>query len=159
MRRSTLPAGREADELPAVGRSHPVAAIGVDRAAIGPARHAMVSTNTRRLEIAPSAGSRSQRPDRSHRREGIGVVERPAIRAEGQAIGDEETADHRRALAVRIEAVEAAGGRAWLERIAHAADPEAPLAVAATVIQAVVGQMRLRGRASGVSCLASRSKR
>ena len=74
------------------------------------------------------------------------MVEDPPIRAERQAIGDVQTAHHRRAPAGRIEAVEAAGGRAWLGRIAHAADKEAPLAVAATVIQAVVGQIRLRGR-------------
>ena len=80
------------------------------------------------------------------------MVERPAVRAESEAIGDEEAAHHRRALVVRRRSgrgcrwgAPASGGSCMLPT------QKRPCAVAATVIQPVVGQMRLRGAPAALS--------
>ena len=72
------------------------------------------------------------------------MIEDAPVRTESEAVGDEEPADHRRAPLVGGEAVQRALRPRRIDRIFHAADPKATLAVAAPVIQAVIGEISFR---------------
>ena len=133
---STLPAGREPDELPPGHAGHPVAAIRVDRTAVGPAGE------TVRVDEHPPIADGAivevvvAGPDGPHAGLGIGEIERAPVRAEGAAVGHGELVEQHLAAPVRPQPVERRHRRAWAQR--HGAGDEPAGWVGRPVIEPVI---------------------
>ncbi len=125
--------GRIADETCVVKLRAPEMTVGIDAGAVGEGRTfdrgegARASARAAHRVVVEGIDAVLQR---------IGEVHRAAVRAEGQAVGNGNAAGDHFTQALRIEAEQAAFGRAG--DVLHRAHPEAPLAVATAVVEAVV---------------------
>ena len=91
---------------------------------------------TRTSNLASNSGGRQiKRIDGP--RQGIGVIERPAVGAEGRAIGDHITGVHGLPAVPRLKAVKRAGRLDF--RIVHGSSPQPALGINLAVVGAIAG--------------------
>ncbi|KAG0760053.1 hypothetical protein G6F22_019222 [Rhizopus arrhizus] len=96
-----------------------------------------------------------ERPDRATRRVGVRQIHRPAVRAEGRAVGHDQIVQQHR-HAVRVVAVQLAGGLRQAHIHDHRAGQETALPVATAIIEAHAGRrVRDGGQQPGPSSIAS----
>ncbi|KAG1541758.1 hypothetical protein G6F50_014191 [Rhizopus delemar] len=80
-----------------------------------------------------------ERPDRATRRVGVRQIHRPAVRAAGRAVGHDQIVQQHR-HAVRVVAVQLAGGLRQAHIHDHRAGQETALPVATAIIEAHAGR-------------------
>ena len=132
----------------------PVAAVGVDGGAVGPAGRQFRDEDAAVVRQA-AVDVVVEGPDHLPRRVRVGQVHGPAVGAEGQAVGHDQVVDDRfQRLAGRM-AIQFAGVAGQAHVHDHGAGQEAALAVAAAVIEAHAGRAmahrRQRPRLAGLA--------